>query len=127
MFGFKKKEKKPLYIRGADVMEIIRSDYDASMAFELMEFVYQNEHYLMGSMLVPPEAEERQENIFFVFQDVAYQDFDEFQDKARIDGVKLTELHEPIEVVRAGIYGNDTMLSTPWGETRLAQKALNQS
>ena len=27
MFGFKKKEKKPLWIMGKDVMEIIRSDY----------------------------------------------------------------------------------------------------
>ena len=27
MFGFKKKEQKPLWIMGKEVMEIIRSDY----------------------------------------------------------------------------------------------------
>ena len=28
MFGFKKKEQKPLWIMGKDVMDIIRLDYD---------------------------------------------------------------------------------------------------
>ncbi len=28
MFGFKKKEQKPLWIMGKDVMDIILSDYD---------------------------------------------------------------------------------------------------
>lgn len=126
MFGFKKKEKKPLWIMGSDVMEIIRSDYEADMAFTLIEFVYQGEHYLMGSSLISLEEEERQENIYFEFQDEAYGDFDAFQEHARIDGVKISDLKEPIEIVRAGIVGNDTMLGTPWGETRLAKKALNR-
>ncbi len=124
MFGFKKKEKKPLWIMGNDVMEIIRSDYEADMAFTLIEFVYQGKHYLMGSSLISLEEEERKENIYFVFQDEAYGDFDAFQEHARIGGVKISELKEPIEIVRAGIVGNDTMLGTPWGETRLAKKAL---
>ena len=33
MFVFKKKEQKPLWIMGKDVMEIIRSDYNEGMAF----------------------------------------------------------------------------------------------
>lgn len=124
MFGFKKKEKKPLWIMGKDVMEIIRSDYEAGMSFTLIEFHYKGMPYLMGSCVVPPDAEERKENIVFVFQDQSYQDFEEFQAKACIDGVRISELKEPIEIVRAGIIGNDTVLKTPWGDTRLAKKAL---
>lgn len=124
MFGFKKKEQKPLWIMGKDVIEIIRSDYDEGMVFTLIEFHYQGGAYLMGSCIVPPDAEERKENISFVFQDQVFQDFDEFQAKACIHGIRISELEGPIEVVRAGIIGNDTMLKTPWGETRLAKKAL---
>lgn len=124
MFGFKRKEKKPLWIMGKDVMEIIRSDYEEGMSFTLIEFHYKGMPYLMGSCVVPPDAEERKENIVFVFQDQSYQDFEEFQAKACIDGVRISELEEPIEIIRAGIIGNDTVLKTPWGDTRLAKKAL---
>lgn len=124
MFGFKKKEKKPLWIMGKDVMEIIQSDYEEDMSFTLIEFHYQGESYLMGSCVIPPDAEKRKENITFVFQDQAFQDFDEFQSNACINGIRISELEEPIEVVRAGIVGNDTMLKTPWGDTRLAKKAI---
>lgn len=124
MFGFKKKEQKPLWIMGNDVMEIIRSDYEADMSFALVEFHYQGKAYLLGSCVVPPDAEERKENISFVFQDQAYQKFEEFQEEACINGTRISELKEPIEIVRAGIIGNDTMLKTPWGDTRLAKKAL---
>lgn len=57
-------------------MEIIRSDYEDRMSFTLMEFHYKGMPYLMGSCVVPPDAEERKENIVFVFQDQSYQDFD---------------------------------------------------
>lgn len=124
MFGFKKKERKPLWIKAKDVMELIRSDYEANMSFALIEFHYQEEAYLIGSCVVPPDAEERKEHISFVFQDQIFQDFDEFQANAYIKGIRISELEEPIEVVRAGIIGNDTMLKTPWGETRLAKMAL---
>lgn len=66
---------------GKDVMEIIRSDYEAGMSFTLIEFHYKGMPYLMGSCVVPPDAEERKENIVFVFQDQSYQDFEEFQAK----------------------------------------------
>lgn len=126
MFGFKKKEKKPLWIMGKDVMEIIRSDYEEDMSFALIEFHYQGGAYLMGSCVVPPDAEERKENITFVFQDQGFQEFDEFQANVCINGIRISDLEEPIEVVRAGIIGNDTMLKIPWGETRLAKKALEK-
>ena len=58
MFGFKKKEQKPLWIMGKDVIEIIRSDYDEGMVFTLIEFHYQGGAYLMGSCIVPPDAED---------------------------------------------------------------------
>lgn len=124
MFGFKKKERKPLWIKAKDVMELIRSDYEADMSFALIEFHYQEEAYLIGFCVVPPDAEERKEHISFVFQDQIFQDFDEFQVDACINGIRISELEEPIEVVRAGIIGNDTMLKTLWGETRLAKMAL---
>ncbi|WP_283684726.1 hypothetical protein [Parablautia sp. Marseille-Q6255] len=124
MFGFKKKEKKPLWIMGKDVMEIIRSDYEADMSFALVEFHYQGGVYLLGSCVVPPDAEERKENISFVFQDQTYQNFEEFEAKACINGIKISELKDPVEIVRAGIIGNDTLLKTPWGDTRLSEKAL---
>ena len=117
MFGFKKKEQKPLWIMGKEVMEIIRSDYDGGMSFTLIEFHYQEGVYLMGSCVVPPEAEERKDQVF--------EEFEEFQSNACINGIRISELEEPIEIVRAGIIGNNTMLKTPWGETRLAEKALS--
>lgn len=49
----------------------------------------------------------------FVFQDQSYQDFEEFQAKSCIGGVRISELEEPIEIVHAGIIGNDTALKTP--------------
>ena len=38
MFGFKKKEKKPLLIKTKDVFSIIKADYDEGIAFCLIEF-----------------------------------------------------------------------------------------
>jgi len=49
MFGFKKKENKPLLIMGTDVIEIIKSDYEEDMAFALIEFLYDGKQYTMGS------------------------------------------------------------------------------
>ena len=124
MFGFKKKKQKSLWIMAKDVMDLIQSDYEADMSFTLIEFHYQGGAYLMGSCIIPPDAEERKENISFVFQDQAYQTFEEVQENACIGGIKIYELEAPVEIVRAGIVGNDTMLKTPWGDTRLAKKAL---
>ena len=78
----------------------------------------------MGSCVIPPDAEERKENISFVFQDRFSRISMNFRQKRVFKGIRISELEEPIEVIRAGIIGNDTMLKTPWGETRLAKKAL---
>lgn len=89
MFGFKKKKQKPLWIMAKDVMDLIQSDYETDMSFTLIEFHYQGGAYLMGSCIIPPDAEERKENISFVFQDQAYQTFEEFQENACIGGSRF--------------------------------------
>ena len=66
MFGFKKKENKPLLIMGTDVIEIIKSDYEEDMAFALIEFLYDGKQYTIGSCVLPANAEECKENISFV-------------------------------------------------------------
>lgn len=126
MFGFRKKEKKPLRIWAKDVMQIIKSDYEEGASFTMIEFVYNGEIYRMGSCVLPINAEERKENIYFCFQDAIYTAFAEFAENSRIGGIKISELPQPIEVVKAGIVGPDVLLATPWGETRLAAKALNK-
>ncbi len=39
---------------------------------------------------------------------------------------KVSELEQPVEIVRAGIVENDTLLKTPWGDKRLADRAVNK-
>ena len=66
MFGFKKNEKPTLIIEAKDLMEIIKSDYDNDMAFTLIEFSYNEKKYVMGSCVLPANAEECKENISFI-------------------------------------------------------------
>lgn len=126
MFGFGEKEKKSLWIMSGDVVEIIKSDYDNDMAFTLIEFLYNGQKYRMGSCVLPTNEEEKKENIYFVFQDEVYKDFGEFQAKCCIDGKKISDLERPIEIIKAGIIDGEALLRTPWGDTRLAQKALKK-
>lgn len=79
MFGFKKNEKPTLIIEAKDLMEIIKSDYDNDMAFTLIEFSYNEKKYVMGSCVLPANAEECKENISFIFQDRVFESFEEFQ------------------------------------------------
>ena len=67
MFNFRRKKKQNLIIRITDVIEIIRSDYENGLAFCLIDFQYHNEVHCMGSCVYPQNAEERKENIRFVF------------------------------------------------------------
>lgn len=62
MFGFGKKQNKSLLIMGTDVIEIIKSDYENDMAFTLIEFLYDEKQYIMGSCVLPANAEERKVN-----------------------------------------------------------------
>ncbi len=126
MFGFKKKENKPLLIMGTEVIEIIKSDYEEDMAFALIEFLYDGKQYTIGSCVLPANAEECKENISFVFQDRVFKKFDEFQSAVFIDGKHISQLDKPIEVIRAGIIDHEALLKSPWGDRRLVDKAINK-
>ena len=123
MFGFKKNEKPTLIIEAKDLMEIIKSDYDNDMAFTLIEFSYNEKKYVMGSCVLPANAEECKENISFIFQDRVFESFEEFQTAIIIDNKNILQLEKPLEILRAGIIDNEPMLKTPWGDKRLADKA----
>ncbi len=126
MFGFKKNEKPMLIIEAKDLMEIIKSDYDNDMAFTLIEFSYNEKKYVMGSCALPANAEECKENISFIFQDRVFESFEEFQTAIIIDNKNILQLEKPLEILRAGIIDNEPMLKTPWGDKRLADKAVNK-
>ena len=126
MFGFKKNEKPTLIIEAKDLMEIIKSDYDNDMAFTLIEFSYNEKKYVMGSCVFPANPEECKENISFIFQDRVFESFEEFQTAIIIDNKNILQLEKPLEILRAGIIDNEPMLKTPWGDKRLADKAVNK-
>ena len=126
MFGFKKNEKPTLIIEAKDLMEIIKSDYDNDMAFTLVEFSYNEKKYVMGSCVLPANTEECKENISFIFQDRVFESFEEFQTAIIIDNKNILQLEKPLEILRAGIIDNEPMLKTPWGDKRLADKAVNK-
>ena len=123
MFGFKKKEKKPLLIKTKDVFSIIESDYDEGVAFGLIDFNLEGKIYTMGSSLIP-DSEERKENIYFVFEDERYNTYEEFAESVEVGEIKLFNADTVIEVLRAGIIDGEPMIKTPWGDTRLAKMAI---
>ena len=75
---------------------------------------------------VPANAEECKENISFIFQDRVFESFEEFQTAIIIDNKNILQLEKPLEILRAGIIDNEPMLKTPWGDKRLADKAVNK-
>lgn len=123
MFGFKKKEKKPLFIEMKNLISIIKSDYEEGVAFCLAEFIFRNEGHTIGSCLLP-NSDERKENIFFVFDDAEYHSYEEFIANAEIDGILLSRSDAVIEITRAGIIDGDAMIRSPWDDTRLAKFAV---
>ena len=82
--------------------------------------------YVMGSCVLPANAEECKENISFIFQDRVFESFEEFQTAIIIDNKNILQLEKPLEILRAGIIDNEPMLKTPWGDKRLADKAVNK-
>ena len=127
MFGFGKKQNKSLLIMGTDVVEIIKSDYENDMAFTLIEFLYDGKQYIMGSCVLPANAEECKENISFIFQDKIFKNFEEFSIGTSIlDDKNIFQLDKPLEIIRAGIIDNEALLKTPWGDKRLADRAVNK-
>lgn len=123
MFGFRKKKNVPLFIRAKDVASIIQSDYRDGVAFCLIEFQLDGKLYTMGSVLLPNQ-EERQENIYFVFDGKRYDTYEEFLQNAVVDGIRILDTDTIIEVVHAGIVDGEPLIQTPWGETRLAKMAI---
>lgn len=123
MFGFKKKEKKPLLIKAKDVFSIIKSDYDEGLAFGLIDFNLEGKIYTMGSALIP-DSEEKKENIYFVFEKERYNTYEEFTESVEIGGIKFFNADTVLEVLRAGIIDGEPMIKTPWGDTRLAKMAI---
>lgn len=125
MFGFRKKKNVPLFIRAKDVASIIQSDYRDGVAFCLIEFQLNGKLYTMGSVLLPNQ-EERQENIYFVFDGKRYDTYEEFIQNAVVDDIRLLDTDTIIEIVRAGIIDGEPMIQTPWGDTRLAKMAIQK-
>lgn len=123
MFSFRKKKNVPLFIRAKDVASIIQSDYRDGVAFCLIEFQLDGKLYTMGSVLLPNQ-EERQENIYFVFDGKRYDTYEEFLQNAVVDGIRILDTDTIIEVVHAGIVDGEPLIQTPWGETRLAKMAI---
>ena len=55
-----------------------------------------------------------------------YSSTKEFQTAIIIDNKNILQLEKPLEILRAGIIDNEPMLKTPWGDKRLADKAVNK-
>lgn len=130
MFKFFKKHPKTLWISMQDVLAIIKSDYDKSWPFELIEFRYGGTTHRMGACVEDLEEKFhdniKQEEIRFVFDDQTYTSFDEFVNSVYVDGIPIADVLGPIEVLQAGIVNGEAMLSSPWGETRLSAHAIEK-
>lgn len=50
----------------------------------------------------------------------------ESKKNSNIDNKNILQLEKPLEILRAGIIDNEPMLKTPWGDKRLADKAVNK-
>ena len=130
MFKIFKKHPKTLWISMQDVLAIIKSDYDKSWPFEIIEFRYGGTTHRMGAYV--EELDEKfynkikQEEIHFVFDEQTYTSFEEFVKSVHINGIPITDEIGPIEVLQAGIVNGEAMLSSPWGEKRLSAHAIEK-
>ena len=64
--------------------------------------------------------------ISLLYRDRVFESFEEFQTAIIIDNKNILQLEKPLEILRAGIIDNEPMLKTPWGDKRLADKAVNK-
>lgn len=130
MFKIFKKHSKTLWISMQDVLAIIKSDYDKSWPFEIIEFRYGGTTHRMGAYV--EELDEKfynkikQEEIHFVFDEQTYTSFEEFVKSVHINGIPITDVLGSIEVLQAGIVNGEAMLSSPWGEKRLSAHAIEK-
>ena len=130
MFKIFKKHPKTLWISMQDVLAIIKSDYDKSWPFEIIEFRSGGTTHRMGAYV--EELDEKfynkikQEEIHFVFDEQTYTSFEEFVKSVHINGIPITDVLGPFEVLQAGIVNGEAMLSSPWGEKRLSAHAIEK-
>ena len=61
-----------------------------------------------------------------IMSERVFESFEEFQTAIIIDNKNILQLEKPLEILRAGIIDNEPMLKTPWGDKRLANKAVNK-
>ncbi len=109
-----------------DVLNIIQNDYDQVMIFEVIEFQYSEKIHQMGSYVTPFRENIEKKDIKFMFDGKEYDIWEEFLQNAKIDGLAITAIVSPIEVLKAGIVNGEPILSSPWGETRLSKYAIQQ-
>lgn len=89
MFKIFKKHSKTLWISMQDVLANIKSDYDKSWPFEIIEFRYGGTTHRMGAYV--EELDEKfynkikQEEIHFVFDEQTYTSFEEFVKSVHIN------------------------------------------
>lgn len=130
MFKIFKKHPKTLWISMQDVLAIIKSDYDKSWPFEIIEFRYGGTTHRMGAYVEDLDEKFynkiKQKEIHFVFDEQTYTSFEEFVKSVRINGIPITDVLGPIEVLQAGIVNGEAMLSSPWGEKRLSAHAIEK-
>ena len=130
MFKIFKKHPKTLWISMQDVLAIIKSDYDKSQPFEIIEFRYGGTKHRMGAYVEDLDEKFynkiKQEEIHFVFDEQTYTSFEEFVKSVHINGIPITDVLGPIEVLQAGIVNGEAMLSSPWGEKRLSAHAIEK-
>lgn len=130
MFKIFKKHSKTLWISMQDVLAIIKSDYDKSWPFEIIEFRYGGTTHRMGAYVEDLDEKFynkiKQEEIHFVFDEQTYTSFEEFVKSVHINGSPITDVLGPIEVLQAGIVNGEAMLSSPWGEKRLSAHAIEK-
>ena len=125
MFGLKKRRADSLFIKMQDVIELIKEDYEESIAFSLMKIRFDEKEHITGACVVPYDAEGNKENIRFVFDEKVFgsiEDFIFFMEQESGIG----SLDTVIEIVEAGIINGETVLKSPWHEKRLALKAINK-
>ena len=114
---------KQLYQMAKGYKKMTRAEFDQQMGIILERIKFEDP---MGSCVLPANAEECKENISFIFQDRVFESFEEFQTAIIIDNKNILQLEKPLEILRAGIIDNEPMLKTPWGDKRLADKAVNK-
>ena len=107
MFKIFKKHSKTLWISMQDVLAIIKSDYDKSWPFEIIEFRYGGTTHRMGAYVEDLDEKFynkiKQEEIHFVFDEQTYTSFEEFVKSVHINGIPITDVLGPIEILQATI------------------------